>query len=131
MTNFTEVERAYVDSNWVGHLATASGSGEPDVALVTVVVIDDLAVHVVGNDLIGTTKFRNVGNTGRACLMIDDLPSVNPLLPRGIKVSGRATQQMHQGRASIRIIPEKVSTWGLTPSGYDGTVTVRDIGPQT
>jgi pyridoxamine 5'-phosphate oxidase family protein len=45
--------------------------------------------------------------------VIDDLASVDPWRPRGIKVRGSAVVEDDNGRARIRIRPEVTWSWGL------------------
>jgi pyridoxamine 5'-phosphate oxidase family protein len=45
--------------------------------------------------------------------VIDDLVSVDPWRPRGVKVRGPATLEDDGGRPRIRIHPQVVSSWGI------------------
>jgi pyridoxamine 5'-phosphate oxidase family protein len=45
---------------------------------------------------------------------VDDLASIEPWRPRGVKVRGRAEIDTDpQGRARIRVTPETVWSWGI------------------
>ena len=45
--------------------------------------------------------------------VIDDLASVDPWAPRGVKVRGTATLEEARGGMRIRIVPEVVWSWHL------------------
>lgn len=112
MTVFTAAETAYLTSQPLARIATASGSGLPDVAAVGFHLDGD---HVVtgGFDITKTVRFRNLQVNPRATIVIDDLASVDPWRPRGVKVRGAASIEEGRGGLRIRIVPEVVWTWGL------------------
>jgi pyridoxamine 5'-phosphate oxidase family protein len=68
-----------------------------------------------------TRRYRNItnGNT-RVSLVIDDLASVDPWRPRGIKVSGTAEVAEHDGMFGkgkyVRIRPRTTVSWGIEPA---------------
>jgi hypothetical protein len=66
-----------------------------------------------GLDITKTVRYRHLRENPRATIVIDDLASVEPWQPRGIKVRGRAIVEDDSGRPRIRIDPEVVSSWGL------------------
>lgn len=111
---FTQPERSYLAGQRLGRIATASATGVPDVAPVGFRVDDDGVIEVGGLDNPRTIKWRNVVATGRAAFVVDDLESVDPWRPRGVKVRGRAGATTGpDGRAVIRLVPETVWSWGL------------------
>lgn len=110
----TDEERTYLQSQPLGRIATATPGGEPDVAAVSFTLNDDDTVDVGGLDITKTVKYRNVVANGRAALVVDDLATVDPWRPRGLKLQGAATvYEDGAGKAVIRIHPEKVWSWGL------------------
>ena len=48
-------------------------------------------------------------------IVIDDLASVTPWAPRGVKVRGRASVEDHDGALRIRIEAEVIWSWGINP----------------
>ena len=69
-------------------------------------------IDVGGHELERTKKFRDVARSGRAAIVIDDLASTDPWVPRGIEVRGRG-EAIALPTPLIRIHPERIVTWGL------------------
>jgi pyridoxamine 5'-phosphate oxidase family protein len=69
-------------------------------------------IDVGGHELERTKKFRDVARSGRAAIVIDDLASTEPWVPRGIEVRGRG-EAIALPTPLIRIHPERIVTWGL------------------
>jgi pyridoxamine 5'-phosphate oxidase family protein len=113
---FTDLEVEYLQSQRLARLATASASGLPDVSAVGF-GLDGDAIVSGGLDLTKTVRFRHLSENPRATIVIDDLASVNPWSPRGVKVRGSATIEEHEGRQRIRIEPEVIWSWGINPDG--------------
>jgi len=112
MGTFTEAELDYLATQRLARIATASASGVPDVAAVGFGVDgDDLVTG--GYDITKTVRYRNLLANPRATIVIDDLASVDPWEPRGIKVRGSATVEEHGTGLRIRIRPEVVWSWHL------------------
>ena len=112
---FTAAELAYLDEQHLGRIATGSATGVPDVAPVTFRVDPDTHEIVIGGmDNPKTIKYRNVVATGQAAFVVDDLASVDPWSPRGVKVRGVARPALDDnGKATIRIRPTTVWSWHL------------------
>ena len=109
---FTDAELEYLATQRLARLATASSAGEPDVSAVGFGVEGD-AIVSGGMDITKTVRYRHLGENPRATIVIDDLASVEPWRPRGIKVRGRAVIEDDNGRLRIRITPEVIWSWGL------------------
>jgi len=109
---FTEAEIAYLSSQRMARLATASPVGEPDVAAVTFGVDADTIVSG-GFDITKTVRYGNLLANPRATIVIDDLASTNPWSPRGVKIRGAASIEGEPGSLRIRITPEVVWSWGI------------------
>ena len=109
---FTDAELEYLATQRLARLATASRAGEPDVSAVGFGVEGD-AIVSGGMDITKTVRYRHLGENPRATIVIDDLASVEPWRPRGIKVRGRAVIEDDNGRPRIRIAPEVIWSWGL------------------
>jgi pyridoxamine 5'-phosphate oxidase family protein len=89
LRKFTEAEHEYLTANRLGRIATTSAAGMPDMAAVAY-VLDGEDIIVGGSDLTKTIKYFNVRATGLACFSVDDLKTVTPWYPRGVKVRGPA-----------------------------------------
>ena len=106
---FTEKEVAYLKSQMLARLATVSETGQPD-AVAVGFEFDGRHFYIGGYDLPATRKYKNIaaGHT-RVALVIDDLVSVNPWSPRGIRIYGTAEIVEHKGRMGpgkyLRITP--------------------------
>ena len=125
---FTEKELAYLRSQPLARLATVSADGQPDNAAVGYTVEEDGAIVVGGMDLARSRKGRNVaaGNE-RVALIVDDLESVQPWRPRGIRVYGSARLFERGGPMGggsyLKITPEVSWSWdierpSMTPGGW-------------
>jgi pyridoxamine 5'-phosphate oxidase family protein len=109
---FTEAETAYLTSQRMARLATASPTGQPDVAAVTFDIDGDTIVSG-GFDITKTVRYGYLQKNPRAVIVIDDLASVDPWSSRGVKVRGSATLEGAPGAMRIRIVPEVIWSWGL------------------
>lgn len=67
-------------------------------------------IDIGGHSLERTKKYRDVLNTGRAAIVIDDVPQ--PWQPRGIEVRGRA-DELDTPTPVIRIHPRRIVSWGI------------------
>lgn len=109
---FTDREIEYLHSQRLARLATASPTGQPDVATVGF-AIDGDAVVSSGFDITKTVRYGNLLANPRAAIVVDDLATVHPWRPRGVKVRGSATIEDHEGILRIRIQPEVIWSWGI------------------
>jgi pyridoxamine 5'-phosphate oxidase family protein len=128
---FTEHERRYLAEQPLGRIATTSAAGEPDIAPVGFGVDDGGVIEIGGLDNTKTIKWHNVLATGRAAFVVDDLATVDPWRPRGVKVRGAAEAvTTDAGHRVIRITPERVWSWGLNPDApkhFAGMIERRDV----
>lgn len=112
MAAFTELELAYLSSQPLMRFASASPKGMPDVATVAFSVdADDIVT--AGFDIAKTVRYRNIQANPRAAVVIDDLASVEPWAPRGIKVRGAVRIEDDGGGQRFRITPEVIWSWGI------------------
>jgi pyridoxamine 5'-phosphate oxidase family protein len=91
--SFSDEEAAYLRAQGIGRLATVNAAGQPDVVPVAV-EFDGTFLWVGGGETVTRTrKPRNVaaGNP-MVCLVLDDLPSSDPFVARGIRIDGHAEQ---------------------------------------
>jgi pyridoxamine 5'-phosphate oxidase family protein len=113
MAVFTDAELEFLASQRLARLATASKTGQPDVSAVGF-SIDGDGVTSGGIDLTKTVRYRHLLENPQATIVIDDLASVDPWRPRGVKVRGAAgLEDDERGRPRIRIRPQVVWSWGI------------------
>ncbi|CAB4693385.1 MAG: PPOX class F420-dependent oxidoreductase [Actinobacteria bacterium] len=112
MSAFTTAELEYLKSQPLMRFATASPSGRPDVAPV-VFEVDGSDITSAGFDVTHTVRYRNVQKNPRASVVVDDLASMNPWSPRGIKVIGSVAIEDAGGSPRFRITPEVTVSWGI------------------
>ena len=112
MAPFTQAELDYLASQHLMRFATASAAGKPDVAPVGFAVDGDDLVSS-GFDITRTVRYRNVERNPRAAVVIDDLATVDPWTPRGIKVIGAVVVEDAGGSPRFRITPQVIVSWGV------------------
>ncbi len=112
MNAFIEAELIYLrGERRLARLATVGPDGTPHVAPVgwTYNAEHD-TIDIGGHRLEETKKYRDVLQTGRAAIVIDDV--LPPWQPRGIEIRGRA-EALINPQPIIRIYPERIIGWGL------------------
>ena len=112
MSAFTVAELDYLASQPLMRFASASTSGRPDVAPV-VFEIDGDDVLTAGFDITHTVRYKNIQSNPRVSVVVDDLASVNPWSPRGIKIIGTAVIEEIDGSPRFRISPEVIVSWAI------------------
>ena len=118
------MERAYLEAQQLGRLATVDRQGRPHVVPVGYTYNQTTGTIDIGGFQMSTTaKFRHVRASGVAALVVDDV--LPPWRPRGIEIRGRAEALETAAGAEtglIRIHPDRVHSWGegLRPAGTDG-----------
>ena len=102
-----------VGGRQLGRIATVGADGTPHVVPVAFIynAVRD-TIDVGGSELGETKKFRDVARSCRAAIVIDDLASTDPWIPRGIEVRGRG-EAIAMPTGMIRIHPERIVSWGL------------------
>lgn len=119
---FSDEELTYLAAQRLARIATVDSSGQPTVDVVGFAFDGDRFV-VGGRDLPATRKHRNVvaGNT-KVSLIVDDLRSVDPWRPRGIRVFGTARAVTRDGMFGhgdyLEIVPSITWSWGVV-TGQD------------
>ena len=132
---FTQKEIEYLKSQRLARIATATdstqeqGSVQPDVVPVGF-DFDGEYLYVGGMNLLKSTKFRNVLKNDKVAIVVDDLKSIDPWDPRGIRIYGIAdiiTRQGgymnstdHPNPQYIRVTPKKKWSWGLEEPVFVG-----------
>jgi pyridoxamine 5'-phosphate oxidase family protein len=136
--SFSDEELEYLRSQRIARIATVGADGQPD-AVPVGFEYDGTHLYIGGVDPVRTRKFRNVraGNT-KVAVILDDLPSTDPWIPRYLRIYGEAELVEHNGRFGpgnyLRITP--TTTWSFNlegkPFGYDDTVsTTRTVHNET
>jgi pyridoxamine 5'-phosphate oxidase family protein len=135
-TIFSQKEIEYIKSQRLARIATAAPSvasskeeqqGEdrsiqPDVVPVGF-DFDGEYFYVGGMNILKSTKYKNVLKNNKVAVVIDDLKSVDPWDPRGIRIHGTADIVTRKGGymegtghpepTYIRIKPMKKWSWGI------------------
>ncbi len=123
MTSFSAAELDYLlGERRLGRLATVDETGLPHVVPVGWRYNRELdTIDITGRNFAATRKFRNVRENPKAAFVVDDV--LPPWRPRSVMVQGRAQALEFPknagaggGGAMIRIIPDKVVSWGLEAS---------------
>jgi pyridoxamine 5'-phosphate oxidase family protein len=135
---FSRKEVKYIKSQRIARVATAaqveaglisksessfSRIVQPDVVPVGF-HFDGQHFYIGGFDMLRSTKYKNVLRNRSIALVIDDLKSIKPWRPRGIRIYGEAEITKRQGASmeiygefevvySIKITPRKKWSWGI------------------
>lgn len=112
MSVFTEAELKYLSFQPLMRFASASPSGRPDVAPV-VFEVDGSDIVTAGFDITHTVRYKNIQANPRVSVVIDDLASMNPWSPRGLKIIGTAVIDETNGSPKFRISPEVIISWAI------------------
>jgi len=129
MTNsiFSQKEEEYLKSQRLARIATVASipeerSVQPDVVPVGF-DFDGEYLYVGGMNLLKSAKYRNVLKNDKVAIVVDDLKTIDPWDPRGIKIYGSADVITRQGGYMestdhpnphyIRISPKKNWSWGV------------------
>jgi pyridoxamine 5'-phosphate oxidase family protein len=143
MTNsiLSQKEIEYLKSQRLARIATAAvptdeeRSVQPDVVPVGF-DFDGEYFYVGGMNILKSTKYKNILKNDKVAIVIDDLKSIDPWDPRGIKVYGTADVTTRQGgymQSSdhpnphyIRITPKRKWSWGIEePVFVEGRFNVK------
>jgi PPOX class F420-dependent enzyme/OxyR family protein len=126
MSIFTPAEKAYLQSQRLGRLATVGPDGQPHVVPVGFHYNPDLdTIDIGGHNFARRKKFRDVQHNPRVALVVDDVPSVNPWIVRGIEIRGEV-EVLETGGMEImpgfdpemfRIKPKRIISWGIEGEG--------------
>ncbi len=117
--SFSEEEVAYLRAHGTARLATVDADGQPDVVPVAVEFDGTFFWVGGGGTVVRTRKFRNVAaGNHKVSLVIDDLPSFDPFIARGIRIYGHAEQPFERvgmvGPGTyMRITPTVSWSWNL------------------
>jgi pyridoxamine 5'-phosphate oxidase family protein len=139
-TIFSEKEIEYLKSQRLARISTVNVSSEdqsiqPDVVPVGFDFDGDY-LYVGGMNILKSTKYKNILKNSNVAIVVDDLRTVDPWDPRGIRIYGTADSVTRQGgymdRTShsnfhyIRIRPRKKWSWGIDePVFSEGKFNVK------
>ena len=124
MTPFSDPEIEYLAVQLLGRLATVGPDGMPQNNPVSFRYNAELGTIDIGGHRMGATrKFRNVGATGKAAFVVDDVVSVSPWQVRCLEIRGTAEalhgqppQRPGFSPEIIRIRPRLVFSFGIDPA---------------
>ena len=125
-TILSQNEIDYLNTQHIARIATVSITSDrpiqPDVVPVGF-DFDGEYIYVSGMNILKSTKYKNVIKNGKVAVVIDDLKTVDPWDPRGIRIYGDAdvvTRRggyiypcVHSEHHYIRIRPTKKWSWGI------------------
>ena len=126
---FSEQERAFLQAQPLARIGTVAPDWQPSVDAVGF-EFDGARFYIGGHNVQATRKYKNVvaGKT-KVSLIIDDLKSIRPWQPRGIRVHGIAEiveRYGHLGPGTYLVITPKVSwSWGI--EAQEGKVGPKKI----
>jgi pyridoxamine 5'-phosphate oxidase family protein len=87
---FSAQELSYLQSQPLMRIGTVAGNGQVDVDA-AMFEFDGASFFIGGVNLAGTRKYKNIaGGQTLVSLLVDDLVTVQPWQPRGLKVHARA-----------------------------------------
>ncbi|MDQ3807783.1 MAG: PPOX class F420-dependent oxidoreductase [Thermoproteota archaeon] len=122
---FSEKEIEYLRSQHLARIATSSQDGIPDVTPVGF-DFDGKYFYIGGMNVTKTTKYTNVMKNNNVALVVDDLKTINPWDPRGLRIYGTAEivarenipavqlrDNSHFKPTYIKIKPIKKWSWGI------------------
>ena len=118
---FSEQELAFLQAQPLVRIATVDNDGQPTVDVVGF-QFDGARFYIGGHQLQTTRKYKNImlGNR-KVSLIIDDLKSLRPWQPRGIRIHGIAEVVEHQGHLGpgsyLAIAPLVSWSWGIEEPG--------------
>jgi pyridoxamine 5'-phosphate oxidase family protein len=120
---FSEQERAFLQAQPLVRIATVDHDGQPTADVVGF-QFDGARLYIGGHQLQTTRKYKNImaGNR-KVSLFIDDLKSLRPWQPGGIRIHGRAEVVQRQGHLSpgsyLAITPVVSWSWGIEEAGSE------------
>lgn len=139
-TILSQNEIEYLKTQRIARIATASISSSDGLVQPDVVPVgfdfDGEFLYVSGMNLLKSTKYKNVLKNRNVAVVVDDLKTVDPWDPRGIRIygdadvvtrqSGYMDQTNHSEHHYIRIRPIKKWSWGIDESVFaDGKFNVK------
>ncbi len=119
---FSPAEIAYLQSQRLGRLATVGVDGAPHVVPVAFRYNAALGtIDIGGHHFASRKKYRDVQRNPRVAFVVDDVPSTDPWIARGIEIRGEAQILLAGGEEigpgfdpeMFRITPAHIASWGI------------------
>jgi pyridoxamine 5'-phosphate oxidase family protein len=125
--SFTAEEVAFIQSQRLARVATVAADGQPDVVPVGF-EFDGTHFYIGGFDPANTRRTRNIrAGNDKVAFVIDDLVSVDPWVPRFLRVYGTAELVDRDAQPILKITP--VISWSANLDGRP-LAEVRGTGPR-
>lgn len=120
---FAAEEVEFLGTQRLARLATVAADGQPTVDAVGF-QFDGRRFYIGGHNLPASRKYRNIASGNQqVALIIDDLVSVDPWTPRGIKLHGTAEIVERAGMFGpghyFAISPLVSWSWGILAATFD------------
>ncbi|WP_406638529.1 PPOX class F420-dependent oxidoreductase [Amycolatopsis sp. WGS_07] len=124
---FTDAELSYLADQTLGRVATQQPNGTLQVSPVAFSWnAETKTIDVSGYNLAKSRKYRNVDANGQVAIVIDDLPSTEPMRVRCLEIRGRAEAvpnafepDGHLDGAVIRIYPQRIISFGIDDPDHE------------
>jgi pyridoxamine 5'-phosphate oxidase family protein len=117
--SFSEEEIAYMRSQRLARVATVDADGQPDVVPVGF-EFDGTYINIGGYRPAATRRHHNVlAGNHKVALVIDDIPSFQPLTPRYLRIYGTA-EVVNGAQPYLRITPKISWSWNLSAQSAFG-----------
>jgi pyridoxamine 5'-phosphate oxidase family protein len=142
MRTFTHAETEYLTRGLLGRLATVGPDGRPHVTPLAVFFDPQDQTLVIGGHagthMARSKKFRDARRHPDVAVVVDDVASVDPWMPRYLEIRGHATTHLKGGEevgrrlgvpfpfdpAWIRVRPRRVVAYGIEAADE---LAVRDV----
>ena len=111
--SFTDEEVEFLAGSKLARLATSSSAKNQPHVVPVAYEFDGKYFYFGGWNLRQSLKFRNLVENKRVALVIDDLVSSRPWVPRGVEVRGIAEVVVNEEGLYVRITPFRKISWGL------------------
>ena len=108
---FTEREYRYLMERSLARIALVCEDSQPHIIPV-IYEFDGQYLYLSGWNLQYNPTFQALDEE-KITMLVDDLESVNKLVPRGIEVTGTVTTKQKDEKLYLRITPVAKTSWGL------------------
>ena len=108
---FTEKEYRYLMERSLARIAFVCEDSQPHIIPV-IYEFDGQYLYLSGWNLQYSPAFQDLEEE-KISLLVDDLISVNKLVPRGIEVTGLVETKEKDNKLYLRITPVAKTSWGL------------------
>ena len=108
---FTEREYRYLMERSLARIAFVCEDSQPHIIPV-IYEFDGQYLYLSGWNLQYNPRFQALDDE-KITMLVDDLESVNKLVPRGIEVTGTVQTKQKDEKLYLRITPVTKTSWGL------------------